>query len=66
MEKSTKCHICETALEKNIVGLNMKLLGRKVAKYFCATCLSAHLDISVEDLLAKIEDFKAQGCTLFE
>ncbi|KLU60080.1 hypothetical protein CEB3_c35110 [Peptococcaceae bacterium CEB3] len=66
MEKPIKCCLCESQLDKNTVGLNMKFHGRKITKYFCIKCLAAHLDISVEDLLAKIEDFKSQGCTLFE
>ena len=66
MEKPVKCCICESELDKNAVGLNKKFHGKKVVKYFCTNCLAAHLDISVEDLLAKIEHFKLQGCTLFE
>jgi len=66
VEKPVKCCICEATLDKNTVGLNKKYHGRKITKYFCLNCLSAHLDISVEDLLVKIEDFKLQGCTLFE
>lgn len=66
MEKVIKCCICESELDKNTIGLNKKFHGRKVAKYFCMNCLSAHLDITVEDLQARIEDFKMQGCTLFE
>lgn len=61
-----KCCICEVTLDKNAIGLNKKLYGTKITRYFCVNCLSAHLDISVEDLLAKIEDFKSQGCALFE
>ncbi|AGA68294.1 hypothetical protein Desdi_0768 [Desulfitobacterium dichloroeliminans LMG P-21439] len=65
MEKPTKCYLCETELNKIAVGLNKKLHGRKVEKFFCLRCLAEHLDMTVEDLLAKVEDFKAQGCTLF-
>ena len=66
MEKAIKCCICESKLDKNTIGLNKKFYGRKVARYFCMNCLSAHLDMSVEDLLARIEDFRRQDCTLFE
>lgn len=66
MEKAIKCCICESELDKNTVGLNKKFHGRKITKYFCMSCLSAHIDISVKELLAKIEDFKRQGCALFE
>ena len=60
------CNICESRLEKNAVGLNKKLFGRRLNKYYCMNCLSAHIDMSVEDLLCQIEDFKLQGCELFE
>ena len=66
MEKAIKCCMCESKLDKNTVGLNKKFHGRKLTKHFCMSCLSVHLDISLEDLLAKIEDFKRQGCALFE
>ena len=66
MEKLVKCYLCESNLDKNTIGLNKKFLGRKLTKFLCIDCLAAHIDISVEDLLAKIEEFKSQGCTLFE
>ena len=66
MKKLVKCCICEEVLNKNTIGLNKKFHGENIVNSFCMACLSAHLDISVEDLYAKIEDFKLQGCTLFE
>ena len=65
MRKIVKCCICESELEKNTVGLNKKFCGRKLTKYYCMICLASHLDVSVEDLMEKVEDFKAQGCMLF-
>lgn len=65
MDISVKCCLCESKLEKDIIGLNKKLLSRKLSKYFCIDCLSAHIDISVEELYAKISEFKEQGCALF-
>ena len=66
MGKIVKCSICEEDVDKNTIGLNKKFHGSKVVKFFCFNCLSAHLDISGEDLLAKIDEFKSQGCQLFE
>ena len=66
MGKRILCCICESLVDKNAAGLNKKFLGRKLKKLFCMECLSAHLDISEEDLLQKIEEFKTQGCTLFD
>ena len=61
------CFVCgKEILTKNEVSLNQKLLGRKVVKFFCYDCLAEHFEITTEELLAKIEDFKSQGCALFE
>jgi len=65
MEKPVKCCLCESKLDKDTIGLNKKLLGRKLIKFLCMDCLAAHIDISVEDLYVKIIEFKDQGCTLF-
>jgi uncharacterized protein YbcI len=66
MKKSTKCYQCESELDKIIVGLNKKLLGRKILRFYCKICLSNYLEITVEDLLDMVETFKSQGCTLFD
>ena len=65
MERTVKCHLCEDELDKIAIGLNKKFHGRKTTMFFCLPCLAEHLDVTIEDLLAKVEDFKAQGCTLF-
>jgi hypothetical protein len=53
-------------LEKNEVGLNKKLFGRKVVRFNCYECLAEYLELTTEELFAKIEDFKSQGCLLFD
>jgi len=63
--KNSKCYLCEDNLDKNTTGLNKKLLGRNVVRFYCLSCLADYLDTTVEDLNAKIEDFKEQGCALF-
>jgi hypothetical protein len=60
------CYSCNKQfLDKNEIGLNKKLLGRNVKMFFCLNCLANDLEITPEELIAKIEEFKAQGCTLF-
>ena len=60
------CSNCgKPSLTRDEVGINKKLLGEKVSRFLCLSCLAEYLDISVEDLLAKIEEFKAAGCKLF-
>ena len=65
MDKSPKCRVCETKLDKDVIGLNKKLIDKKLTQYFCLECLSAHLDVSAEDLIEKAAEFKEQGCKLF-
>ncbi len=60
------CSNCgKSSLTRDEVGINKKLLGENVSRFLCLSCLAEYLDISVEDLLAKIEEFKAAGCKLF-
>jgi len=66
MNKPVKCYLCETELDKIIIGLNKKLLGRKIMRFYCLNCLAEYLEVSSDELLAKVEEFKAQGCKLFE
>lgn len=61
------CVICgQENLDKETIGINKKLLGLEITNYYCMDCLAGYLECSVEDLLAKIEEFKAEGCKLFQ
>jgi hypothetical protein len=61
------CYVCNKEnLSKNEIGLTKKLLGRRVARLYCIDCLAKYLEVTSEELLAKIEEFKSQGCVLFE
>lgn len=61
-----ECVACgKTNLDKDTVGINQKLLGKNITNYYCMDCLADFLECTVEDLLDKIEEFKADGCTLF-
>jgi hypothetical protein len=63
---SVNCGVCgKTQLSKDEIGLNKKLLGQEIKQFYCLGCLAGYLDVATEDLLAKVEDFKMQGCTLF-
>lgn len=42
------------------------MLGEKIKKFYCMNCLASYLDTTVEELFEKIEEFKDEGCTLFE
>lgn len=41
------------------------MLGRGIKKFFCNVCLAEYLEVSIDDLLDKVQEFKDQGCTLF-
>ena len=61
-----ECLACrKTPLDKDTVGINKKMLGKQVKNFYCIDCLADYLGCSVEDLLEKIEEFKEEGCTLF-
>lgn len=61
------CVICgKKNLEKNAVGINKKLLGEKVNNYYCIDCLADYLGVSIDEILEKIEEFKEEGCILFD
>ena len=65
MDKKS-CYICgKETLTKNEIGLTKKLLGRKVINFYCIDCLADNLEVDVEFLLNKVEEFKQQGCKLF-
>lgn len=65
MEKKI-CYMCgKEALSKNEVGLTKKLLDKDSKRFYCFDCLAEYLEVDAEFLLAKVEEFKLQGCTLF-
>lgn len=60
------CQNCgKETLTKDTIGINKKLLGDTVQKFYCMDCLAVYLDVTVEELEEKIEEFKEEGCKLF-
>ena len=66
MAKVIRCQICDEEVEKLAKALNRKLFDKKVKKFYCMQCLANYLDITVEELHEKAEEFKAEGCPLFQ
>ncbi len=65
--KEEQCISCgKKPLEKNEVGINQKLLGSEVEQFYCLDCLADYLEVEPQDILDKIEEFKSEGCKLFE
>ena len=66
MEKK-KCYVCGKApLSKDEIGITRKLIDRKTASFYCLNCLAEYFEVTVEELIAKIEEFKEEGCELFK
>lgn len=65
--KKISCVSCgKESLEKNEIGINKRLLGEQVESFYCMDCLADYLGVSVQDIWDKVEEFKDQGCKLFE
>ena len=64
--KKRSCYICgKEPLSKNEIGLTKKLLDKGSKCFYCLDCLAEYLEVDTEFLLAKLEEFKEQGCNLF-
>lgn len=66
MEKTIQCKVCRSNVEKDAIGLYKKIIDKNSKKYLCLNCLANHLDTSVDELEIKIQEFKDEGCKLFE
>lgn len=65
--ETKKCYVCgKTPLTKDEIGLTKKIIDKRAAAFYCLTCLAEYLEVTEEELLAKIEEFKSEGCTLFK
>lgn len=61
------CIACgRRGLLHNEIGINKKLLGENIKNFYCLDCLAEYLDVTPQDILDKIEEFKEEGCKLFE
>lgn len=62
-----KCYVCDKEpLSNNEIGLSKKLIDKKTTKFYCLACMAEYFEVEEEELLAKIEEFKEEGCTLFK
>ena len=61
------CYVCgKTHLSKDEIGLTKKLIDKKTDKFYCLSCLAEYLEVTEEELLAKVQEFKDEGCKLFK
>lgn len=67
MIKMVDCYICgKKNISKNEIGLTKKLMGKSSKNFYCISCLAEQLEVTTEELQDKIEEFKNEGCKLFE
>lgn len=63
----SKCYVCgKDGLTKNEIGLVKKMIDKKSTRFYCLSCLAEYFEVTEEELIAKIEEFKEEGCTLFK
>lgn len=60
------CLQCAAPLSRDEVGLTKKLINRGCTEFLCFRCMAEKFDVTVDDLLRKVEEFREMGCTLFE
>ena len=66
-KRSKKCYVCGKEITKrDEIGINKKLLSPDTKVFYCLDCLAEYLEVDVDFLLAKIEEFKQEGCPLFQ
>lgn len=65
--KNYICVACgKNNLDKDTVGVNRKLLGTDIESFYCMDCLADYLGCTSQDIIEKIEEFKEEGCKLFQ
>ena len=65
--RKVNCISCgKQNLTKNTIGINKKLISEDLESFYCMDCLADYLGCEVQDILDKIEEFKEEGCKLFE
>jgi predicted nucleic-acid-binding Zn-ribbon protein len=63
----TECYVCgKKNISKNEIGLTKKLFGKETKRFYCISCMAEELQVTPEELLDKIEEFKDEGCTMFD
>lgn len=64
--KIIDCAYCDKHnLSNDVIGLNQKLIHMQTERILCLACMAKLLECSIDDLIEKIEEFKAEGCDLF-
>ncbi len=66
MMETNKCRVCgKTPLSRDEMGMTKKLIDKQAVKFYCLPCLAKFIEADEAELVAKLREFKAEGCTLF-
>lgn len=64
--KTYRCRVCDKEnLSRDEIGITRKMFGRRQEEMFCIDCIADFFNVERQDILDKIEEAKAGGCTLF-
>lgn len=60
------CIVCNKKIKsKEVLAMNMKYFGRNINKHYCKKHLQELLNMTNDEWIKTVEDFKMQGCSLF-
>lgn len=62
----SNCITCGKQTDLKEIALSKKFLGRGTQEIFCLECMAKEFYVEVEWLNKKAEEFKKNGCILFE
>ena len=65
MKKIRTCTDCGRPISKDEIALSKKLIDVDTEAVYCISCMAESFGCTEDDLRAKIQEFKEQGCTLF-
>jgi len=60
------CRECGKPITNDEIGITKKMVNRGCEEFYCMECLAREFRITVDDVKALIERFRAAGCTLFQ
>lgn len=63
--KDAACCKCGSVVDYNVIGLNKRLVGRNTRRFMCLHCLAEFFGTSESALQHKIDEFRDDGCPLF-
>ncbi|MGN0794235.1 MAG: hypothetical protein ACI4MG_07175 [Aristaeellaceae bacterium] len=60
------CMACGKPVTRDEMAMTRKLINRGADRFLCIPCLARRFEASEQELLERMQDYKAMGCTLFD